>query len=52
MKKTYLIPTLKVVKIQPVQFIATSIDKGGSYNGGTIQSRQSSFSSWEDDNEE
>ena len=56
MKKTYMIPTLKVVKIQPSHFIATS--QNADMNGpeiteqGGFGARRSRFSTWEDDWEE
>ena len=54
MKKTYMIPTLQVVKIQPAQFIAASekIGFGSSYNGSSkIEARGASFSDDEWDEE-
>lgn len=56
MKKTYMIPTLKVIKIQPSHFIATS--QNADMNGDPITdpddfgARRSRFSTWEDDWEE
>ena len=53
MKKTYMIPTLQVVKIQPAQILAGSeIGKGGDYNGGDVGARQGRFSRWEEEEEE
>jgi len=53
MKKTYMNPSLKVVEIKPAQILAGSeIGKGNDYNGGTVQTRQGRFSSWEEDDEE
>jgi len=52
MKKTYMIPTLQVVKIQPTQILAGSekIGLGGSYNGSsTIEARGAGFSDSDDD---
>jgi len=54
MKKTYMIPTLQVVKIQPAQFIAASesVTLGGSYDGEKkIEARQARFSDWEEEEE-
>ena len=53
MKKTYMIPTLQVVKIQTAQLLTESNVKiGDSYNGtSTIQARGAGFSDdddWED----
>lgn len=50
MKKTYMIPALKVVKIQPTQILAGSeIGKGGDYTGGGVQARRGRFSEWDED---
>ena len=52
MKKTYMIPTLQVVKIQPSQILAGSeIGIGDDYGGGKIQARQGRFSRWEEDDD-
>ena len=55
MKKTYKNPTLTVVKVQPARILAGSEQIEVSmtnYNGSTeIQSRQSRFSIWEDEEE-
>ena len=55
MKKTYKNPTLTVVKVQPARILAGSDQIGVSvtnYNGSTtIESRQGSFSIWEDEEE-
>ena len=51
MKKTYKNPTLKVVKVQPAQVIATSIRQGDDWKTGTANSRSAGFSAnddWED----
>lgn len=52
MKKTYMIPTLKVVKVQPAQFIAASqpglMDSKTEYTSGNL-GRRSRFSRWEED---
>ena len=52
MKKTYNKPTLKVVNIQPTQFIATSgqLDPTQEITSSSeIGARRSRFSSWEDE---
>ena len=55
MKKTYNIPTLTVVNVQPAQFIAGSdIAVGQAYgtnNQKTVLSRQGSFSGWNEEEE-
>jgi len=50
MKKTYMIPTLQVVKIQTTQFIAASPGLTGTYTGGKVLSREANFSESDDDN--
>ena len=51
MKKTYKNPTLKVVKVQPAQVIATSIPQGDDWKTGTANCRASRFSNdvWEEE---
>jgi len=52
MKKTYMIPTLKVVKVQPAQLMTDStMNVKGNYDSETISigARQSRFSRWEED---
>jgi hypothetical protein len=49
MKKTYMIPTLQVVKIQPSRILAGSPELTGTYTGGTVLSRESKFSESADD---
>ena len=49
MKKTYMIPTLKVVKIQPAQFIANSIPMEGKDATAPGMARQGRFSDWEEE---
>ena len=50
MKKTYIIPTLNVVKIKPMQLLTTnSIPEGNEYNGETVLSRRGRFSTWEEE---
>jgi hypothetical protein len=51
MKKTYMIPTMKVVKIQPARILAGSPDLTGTYNGGKVLSRQARFSDWDEEEE-
>ena len=51
MKKTYMIPTLQVVKIQTTQILAGSPGLTGTYSGGQVLSRGAGFSDsddWED----
>lgn len=36
MKKTYIIPSMEVVRIQTQQMLASSPKLGGEYGGGTI----------------
>lgn len=48
MKKTYKNPTLKVVKVQPAQVIATSIPQGADWTSGTANGRASRFSDDDD----
>ena len=51
MKKTYIIPTLNVVKVQAVRILAGSpdplFDPDSETNG--METRRSRFSKWEDD---
>ena len=49
MKKTYIIPTLKVVKIQTTTILAGSPGLTGTYNGGTVLSRQDADSDWNEE---
>ncbi len=49
MKKTYMIPTLQVVKIQPAQFIAASVEMYGKDAEGAGMGRQAGFSADNDD---
>ncbi len=48
MKKTYKNPTLKVVKVQPAQFIAMSNLGETEATSGNL-GRGSRYSTWEDD---
>ena len=53
MKKTYINPTLKVVKIQPTQLMNPSLPQGNPYEeGNPVLSRRARFSTWEDEEEE
>ena len=53
MKKTYIIPTLEIVKIQSVRILAGSIPQGDEYEeGNPVLSRRARFSTWEDEEEE
>jgi hypothetical protein len=54
MKKTYIVPTLKVVKIQTTHLLSNSeIKVGGKYNGSTtVESRQGRGTIWDDDDYE
>lgn len=52
MKKTYIVPTLKVVKIQTTHLLSNSEIKVGNnnYNGyTTVESRQGRGTIWDDD---
>lgn len=52
MKKTYIIPTLKVIKIQAAHLLSgsESIATGNNYNGSDdIESRGGGFSDWDDE---
>lgn len=51
MKKTYIIPTLNVVKVKPMQLLTVnSIPEGDAYQtDDVVLSRRSRFSKWEDD---
>ena len=55
MKKTYMIPTLQVVKIQPAQFIAASLNasmEGNSINNSNdFGARRARFSDWDEEEE-
>ena len=53
MKKTYINPTLNVVKIQPTSLLNESMGmKGDLDNNVTIGARRARFSNWEDEEEE
>ena len=52
MKKTYIIPTLQVVKIQPAQFIANSMLVDPTKEVSTQMGRQACFSDWDEDFDE
>ena len=50
MKKTYMIPTLKVVKIQTTHLMNNSIPTGSAYKSGdAVLGRQAGFSESADD---
>ena len=50
MKKTYMIPTIKVVKIQPTSLLNESMGMKGDLNGNvTIGARRARFSEWDED---
>jgi hypothetical protein len=49
MKKTYINPTLTVVKVQPARILAGSPGLTGTYSGGTVLGREAEFSDWEID---
>lgn len=50
MKKIYQIPTTQIVKVQPMQMIAESLDVKGNYDSSSITmgSRQGG-GAWDDD---
>ena len=57
MKKTYINPTAKIVKIKPTRLMQASdqqvIISTTKYNGSTtIESRQDRYSIWDDGGEE
>lgn len=49
MKKTYIIPTLKVVKIQTTTILAGSPGLTGTYTGGAVLSREGGDSDWNEE---
>lgn len=49
MKKTYIIPTLEVVKIQTTTILAGSPGLTGTYTGGTVLSREGGDSDWDEE---
>ena len=49
MKKTYMIPTLQVVKIQPAQILAGSEIGKSEYAGGGVGARSAGFSESDDE---
>ena len=49
MKKTYKIPTLTVVKVQPAKFIAASLPVYDADATGEGMGREAEFSDWEID---
>ena len=48
MKKTYMIPTMKVVNIKIQNILAGSLD-APEQTGGKLNARSSRFSSWEEE---
>ena len=52
MKKIYQIPTTQIVKVQPMQMIAESLNVNGDYNSSTITmgSRQGG-GAWDDEDD-
>lgn len=53
MKKIYVSPSLKVVKVELAQMVATSIAIGQNYDGeASIQSRRGGGSAWDDDDDD
>lgn len=40
MKKIYQNPTMRIVKVQPMQMIAESLPTGESYNNETVLSKR------------
>lgn len=51
MKKTYMIPTIKVVEVKPAQFIAASLptsEQSADLELG-MSTRRSRFSGWEEE---
>ena len=51
MKKTYKNPTLKVVKVQPRQFIAASYYETTTTLTSGNHGRRAEFSDWDEDEE-
>ena len=49
MKKTYMIPTLQVVKIQTTQFIAASPNFNPTSTTNTMGARGAGFSDWDEE---
>ena len=50
MKKTYIIPTLNVVKIQPTSLLNESMGMKGDLNDDvTVGARRARFSNWEEE---
>ena len=51
MKKTYIIPTLNVVKVQAVRILAGSPNPGFDPNSttNTMETRRARFSEWDED---
>ena len=51
MKKTYMIPTMKVVNIKIQNSLAGSLD-APEQTGGTLNARRARFSDWDFEEEE
>jgi len=49
MKKTYMIPTMKVVEIKPAQILAGSDFGKGLKDGSDAAARRGRFSEWEEE---
>jgi len=49
MKKTYMIPTMKVVEIKPAQILAGSDFGKGTLDGSQAASREVRFSDWDEE---
>ena len=50
MKKTYIVPTSKLVKIQPAKVIANSLPQGREYQSGdVVLSRSSRYTDWDEE---
>ena len=50
MKKTYITPHVEVQKISATQMICESLNFGGSYEGGTVGSKDRGSRNSSDDN--
>ncbi len=51
MKKTYMIPTMKVVNVKVQNILAGSLD-ASVQDGGTLNSRRARFSDWDEEEEQ
>ena len=55
MKKTYIIPTVKVVEVKTIQMLMTStlgVDSSQELNSGEILSRGTKGDMWDDEEED